>query len=299
MERETVLKQFDQLTTWSDGNQRAPHKPLLVLYALGHYDRDNAAVIPFAEVSVDLTTLLKEFGPSRTSHHPEYPFWRLQNDGVWTVRADGELAARKGNSDPKKSELLAHHARGEFTPEVRAALDADPTLATEIAARLLDGHFPPSLHEDILAAVGLELEPVKGTRRKRDPKFRQRVLVAYEHRCAVCGFDVRIGSVSVALDAAHIKWHQAGGPDTEDNGLALCSLHHKLLDLGAYTVDPHGRVLVSDQAHGTDGFKELLMRHHTKGVRKAQRPEWEPNPRSLGWHAREVFKGKARHAEEM
>lgn len=111
MERETVLKQFDQLTTWSDGNQRAPHKPLLVLYALGHYDRDNAAVIPFAEVSVDLTTLLKEFGPSRTSHHPEYPFWRLQNDGVWTVRADGELAVRKGNSDPKKSELLAHHAR--------------------------------------------------------------------------------------------------------------------------------------------------------------------------------------------
>jgi putative restriction endonuclease len=105
-----------------------------------------------------------------------------------------------------------------------------------------------------------------------------------------------MGSVSVALDAAHVRWHQAGGPDTEDNGLALCSLHHKLLDLGAYTVGPQGVVLVSDQATGTDGFVEALLRHHTKPVRKAQRPEWNPGPAHLDWHAREVFKDKPRHA---
>jgi putative restriction endonuclease len=27
--------------------------------------------------------------------------------------------------------------------------------------------------------------------------------------------------MNVALEAAHIKWHQAGGPDEESNGLAL------------------------------------------------------------------------------
>lgn len=294
--RHDILKQFDELTVWRSGDQRAPHKPLLVLCALGRFTRGEPTDIPFTEVNTDLTALLTEFGPSRKSYHPEYPFWRLQNDGVWTVQADGTLTAREGNNDPKKSELLAHNARGAFLPTVLTGLRADPTLVTEIATRLLDGHFPHSLHEDILAAVGLDLEPETATRRKRDPKFRQRVLVAYEYRCAVCGFDVRLGSASVALDAAHIRWHQAAGPDTEDNGLALCSLHHKLLDLGAYTVSPQGVVLVSDQTTGTDGFAESLLRHHAKPIRLAQRPEWMPKPDHLDWHGREVFKGQARHA---
>src|SRR5262249_538800 len=122
-----------------------------------------------------------------------------------------------------KGELLAHDAWGEFADEVQAALRADPALAGEIASHLLEHHFPESLHPDILAAVGLEPGASALARGKRDPQFRQRVLTAYEYRCAVCGFDVRLGSVSIALDAAHIRWHQAGGPDRESNGLALCA----------------------------------------------------------------------------
>ena len=30
-----ILTRFDDLGTWKQGDQRAPHKPLLVLYALG------------------------------------------------------------------------------------------------------------------------------------------------------------------------------------------------------------------------------------------------------------------------
>src|SRR5262249_13945954 len=87
---------------------------------------------------------------------------------------------------------------------------ADASLVGRIAGRILERHFPESLHQDILDAVGLSLDPGTG-KTKRDPAFRQRVLKAYEYRCAVCGFDVRLGSVSIALDAAHIRWHQAGG----------------------------------------------------------------------------------------
>jgi hypothetical protein len=94
--------------------------------------------------------------------------------------------------------------------------------------------------------------------RRRDPSFRERVLKAYEYRCAVCGFDVRLKAVPVALDAAHIRSHQAGGPDVEGNGLALCVLHHKTFDLGAFTVSD-GVVLISDWAYGTAGFQEWLM----------------------------------------
>ena len=120
------------------------------------------------------------------------------------------------------------------------------------------------------------------------------MLKAYEYRCAVCGFDVRLGSVSIALDAAHIRWHQAGGPDEETNGLALCVLHHKTFDLGAFTV-AEGIMLVSDQVHGTSGFREALMAHHGGKIREPQRPDWGPEPRHLAWQRREVFKGAPRY----
>jgi putative restriction endonuclease len=237
--------------------------------------------------------LLKEFGPSRRSYHPEYPFWRLQNDGIWVVESDQQMKPRASNNDVLKSELIAQHATGWFTPEVLAALAADQTLATQIATLILEQHFPESLHPDILDSVGLSLSQTGP--RPRDSKFRQRVLVAYEYRCGVCGFDVRLGSVSIALDAAHIRWHQAGGPAEESNGLALCVLHHKMFDLGAFTVSPDGKVLVSDQVHGTEGFEPTLLKHHAKKIRSPQRPEWQPAASHLEWHEREVFKGSARH----
>jgi putative restriction endonuclease len=162
----------------------------------------------------------------------------------------------------------------------------------KIAVQILERHFPESLHQDILNAVGLTLESAV-SRRERDPAFRQRVLRAYEYRCAVCGFDVRLGSVSIALDAAHIRWHQAGGPETESNGLALCVLHHKAFDLGAFTVSD-GVLLVSDQANGTTGFQEALLAHHGKPIRDPQCPDWRPETAHLEWHGREVFKGEER-----
>jgi putative restriction endonuclease len=80
----------------------------------------------------------------------------------------------------------------------------------------------------------------------------------------VCGFDVRLGGTSIALDAAHIRWVQAAGPDQEANSLALCVLHPKLFDFRVFTISKDGRPLVSDQAHGSSAFDECLLRHHGK-----------------------------------
>jgi putative restriction endonuclease len=287
-----IFRWFDSINVWKQGDQRAPHKPLLALYALGRWQQGKAEVT-FAEAEPDLTALLREFGPPRKSDHPEQPFWRLQRDGVWTVTAPANLPMKAGDDIPRVSALRSHDVRAGFSADVRSALTADPSLVARIAVQILERHFPESLHQDILNAVGLTLEtgPAK---KKRDPAFRQRVLKAYEHRCAVCGFDVRLGSVSIALDAAHIRWHQAGGPDVENNGLALCVLHHKTFDLGAFTV-ADGVLLVSDQANGTAGFNEALMAYHGKPIRPPQRTDWRPDPKHVEWHGREVFKGEARH----
>lgn len=249
--------------------------------------------VTFREAEPDLTGLLREFGPPRRSDHPEQPFWRLQNDNVWTVQAPANLPLKKGDDIPRVTALRSQDVRAGFSPEVQAALTSDPGLIARIGSSILDRHFPESLHQDILDAVGLTLE-AGVTKTRRDPTFRQRVLKAYEYRCAVCGFDVRLGSISIALDAAHIRWHQAGGPDAESNGLALCVLHHKTFDLGAFTVSGDV-VLVSDLVNGTTGFQEALMAHHGKPIRQPQRLDWKAEAGHLEWHGREVFKGEARH----
>jgi putative restriction endonuclease len=225
MNHEALLKRFDALNTWRQGDQRAPHKPLLVLYALGRWQQGKAQVT-FKEAEPDLTALLREIGPPRKSDHPEQPFWRLQRDGVWTVTAPAGLPLKTGDDIPRVTALRSAEVHAGFSPDVQAALTADPGLAASIATRILELHFPPSYQEDILNAVGLTLDAGAG-RKKRDPAFRQTVLKAYEYRCAVYGFDVRLGTASIALEAAHIRWHQAGGPDAENNGLALCVLYHK------------------------------------------------------------------------
>jgi putative restriction endonuclease len=127
------------------------------------------------------------------------------------------MKPRQSNSDIPKGELLTRDARGGFSPEVQAALRANPGLVTEVASHLLESHFPESLHPDILSAVGLPLGATT-ERKKRDPDFRKRVLTAYEYRRAICGFDVRLRSVSIGLDAAPIRRLDASGPDREGTG---------------------------------------------------------------------------------
>lgn len=292
---QTVLDKFDSLNVWKRGDQRAPHKPLLVLLALGRWQQGETE-ISFENAAPALTGLLQEFGPDRKQDHPELPFFHLQSDGVWKMETQGEPIPRKGSKNFTRRELLDHQATGQFSDEVLAALKADPTLAGEIATRLLDAHFPDSLHSEILAVVGLDADLRSiSKRRPRDPQFRERILTAYEYRCAVCGFDVRLGSQSIALEAAHVKWHQAGGPDIETNGLALCVLHHKVFDLGAFTLNPQLVILVSEKANGSQGFVESLLRFHGQCLREPQRPEFMPQASFIDWHRIEVFKGRERH----
>jgi len=284
------LQRFDNLNVWKRGSERAPHKPLLVLYALGRWQNGETR-IAFRTASPVLTELLRDFGPQRKSYHPELPFWHLQSDGVWELGT--ELTMRPSGSALKRR-LLESDTTGSLAADVLEALHADPTLAGEIANRILEGHFPQSLHADILDRVGLNADLVIARRKKRDPRFRNHVLTAYEYRCAVCGFDLRLGNVTVGLEAAHIRWHQAAGPDTTDNGLALCSIHHKIFDLGVFTLSEDRLVVVSDQANGSEGLESVLLRFQGHPIREAQKQEWLPDARFIEWHRREVFKGDAR-----
>lgn len=293
MNQQDVLKAIDKLRAWSRDDERAPHKPLLILLALGELARGKED-ISFEDCEPKLTELLKEFGPSRSAQHPEYPFWRLQNDGIWKVTADKIMTTRKSNTDIPRTELRRHHAVGAFTHPVLAILREHPALINEIASTLLNAHFPESLHFDILEEVGLSIETPRIGRRPRDAAFRGEILRVYERRCAVCGFDLRIADHTVGVEAAHIKWHQAAGPDEVVNGLALCTIHHKLFDLGAFKLDENLKLVVSEHVTGTAQLDHILLRHHLTEIHKPLHINYQPRIEFLCWHATQVFKSPGR-----
>ncbi len=299
-----ILSRFDDLRQAPTGDgKRMPHKPLLILLMLGRAQRGHLEPVPFPLLREELQDLLARFGPP-TPPNALDPFWRLQNDAgkVWVVRDLRGGRVADSVSPPGIRQLEDAGATGAFAPDLCEAFRLHPEYIPVLGAKILGANFPESLHEDIMAAVGLdlgreEISEAETGAPSRDSGFRSRVLTAYEHRCAITGWDLRIGNVTAGIEAAHIRWHVAGGPSEERNGLALNALHHKLFDLGVFTLShddeiPH--VLVSRSAYGGEAVVELLMKFHRKPIRAPQDPAWLPDREFIRWHHREVFKGEPR-----
>jgi len=307
-----VLDAFENIRRAQRAGVYAPHKPLLILLALARVQRGDARMVEFTAIDELLKQLLAEFGPSTAAKSRHYPFWHLATDGhgaLWDLSGPREILTRPAGATPSLGELRAHRIKAGFPADVDEALRHIPGLLQAVAARVLDTYFPATLHADILATLGLDLDganelrdgapaPADYTtaeRRRRDPGFRERVLRAYEYRCCVCGFDLRLGHTPAGLEAAHIQWHHVGGPDIEPNGLSLCALHHKLFDLGVFTVEPaEHRVVFSQHAISGGRGMEGELQFHGRAILAPQQADLLPAPEFLAWNTKNVFKTPAR-----
>jgi putative restriction endonuclease len=306
-----VLAAFERIRRAQTDGRYAPHKPLLLLLSLARVQRNETRLMTLAEIEPALKGLLQAFAPSSSVASRHYPFWHLRGDAgrrLWEVEGPPALVARPDGATPNLSELRQSGVRAGFPEPMFQRLTTTPSLVREAALAVLDACFPATLHDDIACAVGLDLATAleartdittyavtSPLRRRRDPAFRERVLRAYEYRCCVCGFDLRVGHAPVGLEAAHIQWHHIGGPDEEPNGLALCALHHKLFDLGAFTIEPsEHRIVFSQHAiAGTRGHTGELQ-HHGKPILPPQHANFRPGQIFLDWNLRNVFKAPAR-----
>lgn len=293
-----ILERLLSLRQHQEDGKRSPHKPLLALLALARIDAVGSSLIPWAEAREQLGSLLCEFGPTSTATAAQsaaYPFTRLRSDDVWVLDEDVPM--------DRIGPLELHHVSGRFVESVERAMKDRRTLYATARA-LVEAEFPPSVAGDVLAAVGFDPDEIFGTvadtavvgtdtppARRRSTHWPRQILAAWDRQCAFCGFDGQLGFGSVGLEAAHVRWFTYDGPDSLDNGVALCALHHKLFDRGALGLSEDYRIVVSDQFTARTEAGRRVYELADRALRP--RPGTSlPAPEHLLWHTSQVFKGR-------
>ncbi|MFF9126329.1 phosphorothioated DNA-binding restriction endonuclease [Streptomyces sp. NPDC014889] len=281
-------------------NRRAPHKPLLLLWLLGRFAASGRTAVTYQEAEEPVSRLINDFGPAVASRslarqRAAMPFVHLERE-LWEVR-DREGNDIATDAPGRGGWLRDRGAQGRLRPEVEVLL-ADPGTLAAAARLLMEQHFTPALEAPICNAVGLDLialgqevpAAMPEKPRKRRAGFVEEVLRAYAYACAFCGFDGALGRNPVGLEAAHVRWHSHNGPDDVSNGLALCSLHHTLFDLGVLGLLPDLRIQVSQLyvARSTAGRAIDALHCQRAAAPRPGRPVVAAQ--YLDWHGRQVFK---------
>ena len=264
-----------------------------MLLALGRLAATGSSALPWSEAEQKLADLLEEFGPTSKTGRAQsaaYPFTHLRSDGVWTLDRDVPM----DNVGPLRAGVT-----GRLEASLEEALKSQPALLDEAARGLVDSHFPSTVGPDVLIAVGLDPELLEGRSAAESPDQRRRsrvwpaaVLEAWDRQCAFCGFDGAAGGAAVGIEAAHVRWFKQGGPDDLDNGMALCSLHHKLFDRGMLGLDDDSTVVVSQRfsARTATGRSVYELQGHQLQPRRGTPL---PAGRHVAWHREQVFQGRA------
>jgi putative restriction endonuclease len=292
-----LLERIRSINVNRSGDRRAPHKPLLLLVAIAKL-LQGVRELGFGEIESLLRPLLNAYAPPVSGkHEPKLPYWHLRSDQLWEIPAAAELPLQQGGFP----QMEALRTTSGHLPEAYArALLASEKLVANVVQMILTAHFPESLHDDILAAVGLssfsaisvaEEQASYGLVRKRDPRFRELVLRAYEYRCAVTGFQAALGGSYFGCEAAHVKWHAYDGPDVVENGLAMEPTLHKLFDAGAWSLTDDRKILVSADFTGSDEAVMKIRNLHGQSLRQPQPGVPLVSTEFIRWHREKAHGG--------
>jgi putative restriction endonuclease len=264
-------------------------KPLLLLLVISRLEHsaDRRNRFDFSDIRGDLSNLIRRYGGRATTSGPaaEQPFSHLRTSGFWRLTTQRSYTGRQ---TALVSDLMNPDSYAALEPEVYRVLSRSKDARAQAFQHILDRWWPDSLHDELRAELGME---TTGTpTRARNAAFVDDVLANYRFACAFCGFHAILNRQSVGVDACHIHWHSAGGPDATANGIALCRLHHWAFDKGVMTLDPQSRICTASTfvVHSDGG----LPIHCLAGLAMAIEPRGaHPSENYLEWHRANVFLG--------
>jgi putative restriction endonuclease len=288
----SFLSRIEAINIYKRGNTRAPHKPLYLLLCIASLQKQQPRLRPFTAIEADLAEALRRFGLSTAKVNALYPFWRLQNDGLAEVYPSGPYVMRAGKpEEPTRNSLMGQNAHGGLLESDYNALSGNLDLQSRAVHRILNDHFPQSIHEDILDFFSIRLATLRASDTNTAAQFRTGVLDAYGRCCAFTGYAMTYRGESPGLEAAHICWAQSGGNDEISNGIAMTTLMRKLFHLGLLGIDEKFVIRFSDELTDAQAPARSLLSLGGKPLRlPAEKKNW-PDSDSLAWHRKWVFRG--------
>lgn len=285
------LTRLDSIVTGKRGDRIAPHKPLYLLYCIAKLQHDGPRLQPFSQVQRELGAALKLFGKPKSGVTPQYPFWRLQHDGLAEVVADGCLEARQGNTDPNVSSLLRSNARGGLVERYHTLLVHDERLRIYVVRRILDVYFPPELHEEVLRFFDLTASDLPNDLVPKWPvSFKDKVITAYGGVCSVSGYSATWEGKPTGVDATPLFWPISEEICTVSSAIALSPLCAKFYHLGFLALDADYRVMVSHQLREPPESKSKFSELRGMMIQLPARHENYPSQQAMAQHRRWVFK---------
>jgi putative restriction endonuclease len=161
MTEEEVCSRFAQLKLYQKDGKKAPHKPLLLMLALGRVVRGEPQFAEFErELAQPLGELIRACWFVSSPAKPEYPFWRLRTDGgckLWLIPEAPELLQEmkfQRSRDVSRHRLARSKARGGFADDVDEFLRDNPKVATRLAGELLAQYIDPAQHDRVRQEIG-------------------------------------------------------------------------------------------------------------------------------------------------
>jgi putative restriction endonuclease len=297
-------------------NNRAPHKPLLLLAVIDLIAQGSIKT-NFIECTSDLGELFNIYWtrvmPPDQRSNIILPFYHLKTDKFWHIIPNPGMAAILAATrqirgvghlkeivlgvklDDDLYKLLCHEKSRNmlrtvlieryFAPELRASLVEQGIInkeAFEYSQALLEKSRHQRVQEDS--------DSDKYTPAVRDQAFRRVIVSMYDHRCAVCGIRMMTADCHTVVDAAHIMPWSLTHNDTVQNGMALCRLCHWTFDEGLITVSGSFAVLVSKQLSASNNIPSHMMTLSGRSIIGPSEQTLWPAMDSLHWHHQNIFR---------
>lgn len=253
----SVLEAKAYISRFVKGYKESNTAPDLCLFSVndrsrGHHARVRVGVNLRSDQGHPHDLLFKHYVPGE----PRYEPYVRDLHGVWALAPDHQGVPRLVEPGREMSRIDAALAAAQE--------DLDATVEGPLSSE-------QQAREKVMRAV---------ITRRGQSKFRQQLLAAYGHRCAMTRC-----AVEDLLEAAHILPHALVGDSGHqvNNGLPLRADLHTLFDLGHVWVDEAGRIQLSQELAGSE-YEPL----RGQSLVQPQRPEHAPHPDHLAHHRANV-----------
>jgi putative restriction endonuclease len=318
------IKRFAKLRTdasptrWSaTTSHRAPHKPLLLMAVIDLFAQ-STITSNLIELTPDLGELFTLYWarvmPPDQRSNLALPFFHLKSDGFWhLVPRPGKEALLDAARQIRSINQLRETVLGARLDEELYTLLCVEESRNLLRTVLIKTYFAPEVQPTLVeqGAINLEafrysqtlLEQARTRQVKegladeegyqppaRNQGFRRAVIIAYDHRCALCGIRMLTPDGHTVVDAAHIVPWSVSHNDDPRNGMALCRLCHWTFDEGLISVSSRYVVITSSQLAASHNVPGHLLTLTDRGIiGPVEQPLW-PDLDALSWHRQHVFR---------